>query len=74
MLKQDIGINAGTIWHLLSKKGKLTLREIGELTNYKDTLILLALGWLSREDKIEFSEKNEVIYIKLKSFLSDIYY
>ncbi|MDR2949293.1 MAG: winged helix-turn-helix domain-containing protein [Dysgonomonas sp.] len=74
MLKKDIGINAGTIWRCLSEKGRLSLREIGELTSYKDSLILLALGWLSRENKILFSNINDNLYVELNFNASEIYY
>lgn len=74
MLKTDIGSNAGTIWQCLSEKGRLSLREIGELTNYKDSLILLSLGWLSRENKIHFSNINDNLYIELGTNSSEASY
>jgi hypothetical protein len=66
MLKHDIGINAGIIWNLLNEKGALTERKIGELTGFKEVMITMALGWLAREDKIEFFEKQDAIFIELK--------
>lgn len=74
MLKKDIGIDAGTIWRYLSEKGKLSIKEIAELTNYKEALILLALGWLSRENKIQFSTHNENLYVELSADPTEIYY
>ncbi|NDV93337.1 hypothetical protein D0T84_00185 [Dysgonomonas sp. 521] len=74
MLKKDIGINAGAIWRYLSEKGRLSIKEIEELTNYKDSFILLALGWLSRENKIKFSNDNDNLYVELISDPSEIYY
>ena len=74
MYKNDIGINAGVIWHLLSEKGELSIREIGELTNFREPFIYLALGWLSREDKVRFLEKNGMVYIGLNQNTSDFYF
>lgn len=74
MLKKDIGINAGTIWQYLSEKDRLSIKEIEELTNYKESFILLALGWLSRENKIKFSNDNNNMYVELNTNPSDIYY
>jgi len=74
MLKKDIGINAGTIWKYLSEKGKLSIKEIEELTNYKDSFILLALGWLSRENKVQFSTNNDNLYVELSANPTEIYY
>lgn len=65
MSKDDVGTNSGTIWLLLSSKGKLSIREIGEFTNCRDSLIFLALGWLLREDKVHFIDENGVLYAEL---------
>lgn len=74
MLKIDIGSNAGIIWNLLSEKGELSVRELGELTNFKDHLISMALGWLSREDKIVFTDTNGILHIQIKDTYTEIYY
>lgn len=74
MYKNDIGINAGVIWHLLSEKGVLSIREIGELTNYRESFIHFSLGWLSREDKIRFLEKEGMMYVELNHFISEMYF
>lgn len=74
MITRDIKINANVIWNLLSEKEGVTIREISELTNFKESLILLALGWLSKENKITFSDRDGVLEVSLKSVLTDIYY
>lgn len=74
MLKSDIGINAGTIWQLLSEKGILSVGELEELTGYKDSMILLALGWLARENKISFSVKDGSLFVELSKGFSEMYY
>lgn len=74
MLKIDIGINAGTIWQVLSEQGKLSIREIGELTNYKDSMIFYALGWLAREHKINFKIHEGITYIELVNSFNERYY
>ena len=43
MIKSDIGINAGTVWQLLSEKRKLSVLELIELTGYSDSYLNLAL-------------------------------
>lgn len=74
MLKKDIGIDARAIWRHLSEKGILSVRQIGELTNYRDGLILMALGWLARENKIYFLEKNDALYVELVPSSPEMYY
>lgn len=68
MRKNDIGINAGTIWHLLADKGVLSISQICEYTNSEEASVMLALGWLSRENKIRFLEKQEIMYVELKNY------
>lgn len=67
MYKHDIGTKAGTIWHLLANHGAMNIREIGEKTNSKESLILLALGWLARENKVVFYEKHTVLHFELSN-------
>lgn len=75
MLKNDIGVNAGIIWHLLEEYRQLSIREIGEHTNYEEKLILFSLGWLARENKIVFIEgQHGDILVKLEFPSSEIYY
>lgn len=74
MLTNDIRMNAGTILNLLSQKECLTIREIEELTHFKDTLIILALGWLSRESKISFTSVDGMLNVSIKGIITDIYY
>lgn len=74
MSKDDVGTKSGTIWLLLSDKGRLSIREIGEFTNCKDSLIFLALGWLLREDKIRFIDENGILYAELNRCGSELYY
>ncbi|MBK5720934.1 winged helix-turn-helix domain-containing protein [Dysgonomonas sp. Marseille-P4677] len=65
MYINNIGIKAGVIWHLLFENGELNMRNIGELTGYKDSVIFLAIGWLAREDKLKLVYKRGMAYIRL---------
>lgn len=48
----QIGQTAGLIWHLLTEKGPLTMAQVVKQTGESRDLVMLALGWLAREDKI----------------------
>ncbi len=75
MYIQDIKINAGTIWSILSTTGSKTVQEIEELTGYNEKFIFLAMGWLAKEEKIRFVEKNGLLYFESKqSNYSEMYY
>ena len=74
MRKENIGMNAGKIWHLLERKGTLNIREIGEHTHLDESNIYLTLGWLSRENKIQFIEEKGKMKIGLNHQFSEMYY
>jgi hypothetical protein len=74
MLKNDIGINAGVIWHLLSSKGALSIKQIGGFTHFEEKMIILSLGWLARESKIRLLEQNGVICAELIPTISEMYF
>jgi len=74
MVKKDVGQCAGDIYALLSQKGRMTLRKIGEITNKKESLIFLSLGWLLRENKITVSSEGGEMYYELENVLSEMYY
>lgn len=74
MIKNDVGLNAGDVFSLLSQHGRLSLKKIGELTQTRKPQLFLTLGWLLREDKIFASELNGEWYFELNFALNEIYY
>ncbi len=51
-MKDRIGCVAGQIWHLLNEQGELTPIKIKAQLGLSNTMLYLALGWLSRENKV----------------------
>lgn len=49
-----IGNNAGAIWNAL-QNGGLTLKALKKATKLKNDDLYLALGWLAREGKLNFT-------------------
>ena len=74
MKKEEIGKNAGILWRLLADKGMLSIRELGENTSLNVLNMGMGLGWLSRENKVNFEEKDGMLYVELRSTPSDMYY
>ena len=68
MLKEKAGVIAGQIWEALNetegKNSENSLRKKAKLKADKD--LFLGLGWLLREDKIETSEVDGELFVKLK--------
>ena len=49
-----IGMNAGKIWILLSNNSRWTYDELKKKSGLDDIELSAAIGWLAREDKVEF--------------------
>lgn len=65
MNKNEIGLNAGKVWQLLSDNAKWSYGTLKKKSGLKDKELGAALGWLAREDKIEMYDEEEDLYISL---------
>lgn len=63
----QIGETAGVIWKALSKNGPLSVTKLAEKTEVNRDLMMQALGWLAREDKIDISETKRGRTVSLKA-------
>ena len=63
---ENIGSIAGAIWHYLEDNDEATItkltREIGE----NERTVIMGVGWLAREGKLDFEQRKQGIYITLK--------
>jgi hypothetical protein len=64
-MKIKIGINAGLVWNALSDGSKKSVKELKKATKLTDKDLYAALGWLSREDKVEVTEEDADVYVQL---------
>lgn len=65
MWKPIIGENAGIIWGILSQHGEVPLSELKKTTKLNDRDLFLALGWLAREGKVGFDQKDQRVSVIL---------
>jgi len=65
-LIEEIGTVAGEIWHLLKEKGELSVSGVVAEINASQSIAYMGLGWLAREDKLEFVKKSRGVYVRLK--------
>ena len=61
----QIGETAGTVWQTLANQGPLTFAALMEEVNAPQSLFFMAIGWLSREDKLEFEPNGGDYVVKL---------
>jgi len=63
--KETVQEAAGKVWQGLAKKEKVNLAELPKLLKEKMHIAFQALGWLAREDKVVYSEKDRKNYVSL---------
>ena len=63
---QDIGSVAGEIWGLLTTGDGFTLAAIKKAIAAPADVVIAAVGWLAREDKLEFTSSGRTLKISLK--------
>lgn len=63
---EEIGTVAGEIWQLLKERGELSVSGVVAEINASQSIAYMGLGWLAREDKLEFVKKSRGVYVRLK--------
>ena len=64
MLLEKIGNNAGLIWAAL-ENGEMNVKAIKKTTKLAEKDLNLAIGWLAREGKVEFIEREGELILSL---------
>jgi glycine/D-amino acid oxidase-like deaminating enzyme len=63
----QIGDTAGTVWRLLTENGPMTMAKLVKAAGEPRDLVMQALGWLAREDKLAIEEEGRTRVISLKA-------
>lgn len=64
-MKQQIGDVAGAIWRVLHEKDKVSLSTLPKVVKEKESVALQAIGWLAREDKIQYLTEGKTTFVTL---------
>ena len=64
-MKDKIIETAGKTWKLLGQYGETSVSQLPQLINEQDYIVYQALGWLAREDKINYILKNRKTFVSL---------
>ncbi len=62
MNKVQIGNYAGIVWRTLHEKGHLSFEDLQRETLLDAESLFMAIGWLTREDKISIDEQSIATY------------
>jgi winged helix-turn-helix protein DUF2582 len=63
---ETIGETAGLVWNTLTAKGPMTLPALKKQIKAPADQVLMAIGWLAREDKLALQPKGRVQILCLK--------
>ena len=63
---EEIGTVAGEIWNLLNERSELSVSRVIAEINATQSTAYMALGWLAKEDKLEFVKKSRGVFVRLK--------
>lgn len=63
IVKEKIGISAGKIWDILQKSEEVAISKLPNIVGETEAITYQALGWLARENKIEYRTTGRTIYI-----------
>ena len=71
MNKSQIGENAGKVWDKLKDNRHWEYEELKGATGLSDRDLNAAIGWLAREDKIDFdmNEHGDRIFLMVNVFI-----
>jgi hypothetical protein len=65
-MHNEIGSAAGKIWHTLEGEREIVLTRLLKKTGLPSKFFYMGLGWLAREDKLQFRFEKHILYISLK--------
>lgn len=51
-----VGEIAGQVWHFLDKQGQSSLTQVSKEIDAPRDQVMLAIGWLAREGKVDIQE------------------
>jgi hypothetical protein len=62
----QIGETAGVVWSVLSENGPLSMAKLVKAIGEPRDVVMQALGWLAREDKIWIEEDGRTRMVSLR--------
>jgi Winged helix-turn-helix domain (DUF2582) len=61
-----IGETAGVVWHTLSVHGPMSMAKLIKAVGQPRDVVMQAVGWLAREDKITIEEDGRTRIVSLR--------
>jgi hypothetical protein len=64
---KEIGETAGTLWKVLTEHGPMESAKLVKAVGGQRDIIMQAIGWLAREDKLVFVNNGRKRMVSLRS-------
>jgi len=61
-----VGEAAGKVWHTLKENGEMSTAQLKKKLGTDDKTLWMALGWLAREDKLNFIQVKNTLKISIR--------
>lgn len=65
-VQEQIIESAGQIYNYLFSKGETSISKMKKDLSLSENFTEMGLGWLSREDKLEYTQKAKSVTVKLR--------
>lgn len=65
-MEDKIGELAGYVWRFLEDEGESSFSAVADAVDAPRSKVSMAIGWLAREDKLEFRDEGRGNKISLK--------
>ena len=65
-IQEQIIESAGTIYNYLNTKGEVSINKMKKDLSLGENFSEMCLGWLPREDKLEYTQKAKSVTVKLR--------
>ena len=65
LMKARMGEMAGRVWRTLGEKEEVAVSSLPQILKEKGEIVYQALGWLAKEEKIEFRKKGGKTHVSL---------
>lgn len=74
MLVKEIGDLAGQVWKTLGTRKRVALSTLPKVMDKDGILVQQAVGWLARENKVEFEKQGRAVYVKLTAHEAEVFH
>jgi hypothetical protein len=65
-METQIGKASGIVWQYLHQNSETTLSRLKRETKLPNELLLMGLGWLAREEKLNLIQEKRSLRVSLK--------